>query len=352
MRTRLACFGLCLLTGLACQPKKKPDTATGTRTPVAVLSRADYALGDSISITLTRPARQLSAALAGRMALVGQPAPNRLAIKADVDKVGLYQLIIGGVEANNSVFADTLQVEIRSNIVPADRGYVVLQTYPHDTASFTQGLEFHRGVLYESTGLNGQSRLMRIDLNTGVALQTDSLPNQHFGEGITIVRDKIYQLTWTSGLCFRYNLDFTPDKTFTYHTQGWGLTHRDTTLIMSDGSRNLYLYTPDLKRVGELSVYDDKGPVTNLNELEYMNGYVFANIWQTNHIAQIELATGRLVAYLNMARILPPGIDTKENVLNGIAYEPTENALYVTGKNWPTLIKIRLDSKKPGKLAL
>gem|GEM_PF-190580 len=354
MSNRFVGMGCLLLIGLACQPKKKSETEAPVagRTPVAVLSKATYSLGDSIPITLTRPASQLSVRWNAQPAPFRQLSGNLLTIKMIAEKVGWQQLIVNGTEPNKGTFSDTLQVELRSNIVPAERGYAVLTTYPHQTGSFTQGLEFHRGELYESTGLNGQSRLMKINRKTGVALKTDSLPNQHFGEGITIVNDKIYQLTWTSGLCFRYNLDFTPDKTFTYHTQGWGLTHRDSTLLLSDGSNKLYFYTPDLKRVGELPVYDDKGPVTNLNELEYVNGYVFANIWQSNRIAQIELATGRVVAYLNMERILPPGIDTKENVLNGIAYEPTENALYVTGKNWPTLVKIRVDGLgkgKPGK---
>ncbi len=357
MINRFVGIGCLLLIGLACQPKKKleTDTPVEDRTPVAVLTTATYALGDSIPITLTRPASQLSVSLAGRLVRVSQRYTTRLSVKAGVAQVGLYPLIIRGKDAKKEPFSDTLQVELRSDIMPTARGYTVLKTYPHQISSFTEGLEFYRGGLYESTGLNGQSRLLKINRETGIPVRSLPLPNQYFGEGITIVGDKIYQLTWTSGLCFRYNMDFTPDKTFIYHTQGWGLTHRDSTLIMSDGSNKLYFYTPDFQKTGELFVYDDKGPVTNLNELEYVNGYVFANIWETNRIAQIELATGRVVAYLNMAPILPPGIDTKENVLNGIAYEPTENAFYVTGKNWPTLVKIRLDAlktNKPGKLVL
>lgn len=345
-------MGCLLLIGLSCQPEKKSETEVpiAGRTPVAVLSKSTYALGDSISITLVRPASQLSVNWAGQIVPFRQSSSNLLTIKTVARKVGWHQLIVSGKEPNKGTFSDTLLVELRSNIVPAEREYAVLTTYPHQTGSFTQGLEFHLGYLYESTGLNGQSRIMKINRQTGDVLQTVSLPNQHFGEGITIVRDKIYQLTWTSGLCFRYKLDFTPDKTFTYYTQGWGLTHHDSTLIMSNGSNKLHFYTPDFQKTGELSVYDDKGPVAKLNELEYVNGYVFANIWETNRIAQLELSTGRVLAYLDMARISPPGIDTKENVLNGIAYEPTENALYVTGKNWPMLFKLRVDGLGKGKL--
>jgi len=352
MIKRFVGMGCLLLIGLSYQPKKKSETEVSVagRTPVAVLSKSTYALGDSISITLVRPASQPSVNWAGQLVPFRQSSSNILTIKTVAEKVGWHQLIVSGKEPNKGTFSDTLLVELRSNIVPAEREYAVLLTYPHHTGSFTQGLEFRKGYLYESTGLNGQSRIMKINRQTGVALQTVSLPNQYFGEGITILRDKIYQLTWTSGLCFRYKLDFTHDKTFTYFTQGWGLTHHDSTLIMSNGSNKLHFYTPDFQKTGELSIYDDKGPVTNLNELEHVNGYVFANVWQTNKIVQINLATGRVIAYLNMERILPPGIDPKENVLNGIAYEPTENAFYVTGKNWPTLVKIRVEGMRKNKL--
>jgi len=183
---------------------------------------------------------------------------------------------------------------------------------------------------------------MKVDLTTGTIQQSVSLPEQHFGEGITILGNHVYQLTWTSGQCFRYTKDLVLNQTFTYHTQGWGLTHRDTTLIMSDGSNRLTFYTPNLKRTGELAVYDDKGPVVNLNELEYINGYVLANVWQTNRIVQIDQATGNVVGELSMEAILPAGLNTKENVLNGLAYRLEEGALYVTGKNWPSLFKLQV----------
>ncbi|MVM37095.1 hypothetical protein GO730_04480 [Spirosoma sp. HMF3257] len=147
------------------------------------------------------------------------------------------------------------------------------------------------------------------------------------------------------GVCFRYTLDFVLDKTYSYPTQGWGLTHTDSMLIQSDGSNKLYFLTPDFQRKGELVVYDNMGPVMNLNELEYVNGYIYANIWQTNRIIQIDSKSGKVVGDLDMTGILPTNIDTKANVLNGIAFQPTENAFYITGKNWPTLTKIQLKNK-------
>ena len=254
----------------------------------------------------------------------------------------MHQLLVSGVTSASASFSDTLNLEMWSDIVPENIAYSVLKTYPHQPTSFTQGLEFYKGVLYESTGLNGQSNLMQVDVQTGAIRKSVPLANQYFGEGLTIVNDKIYQLTWTSGVCFRYNMNFSLDRTFTYHTQGWGLTHRDTTLILSDGSNKLFFLSPTVQPLGELNVYDNKGPVKNLNELEYVDGYVFANVWQTNRIVQIDIKTGKVVGNLNMEAILPKTIDTNENVLNGIAYLPTENAFYITGKKWPTLFTLRL----------
>jgi glutamine cyclotransferase len=183
---------------------------------------------------------------------------------------------------------------------------------------------------------------MKIDLLTGSMLQSISLPAPYFGEGITIVNNHIYQLTWTSGQCFQYSMDMTLKKTHAYHTQGWGLTHQDSTLIVSDGSNRLFFYTPSFQKTGELMVYDNQGPVMNLNELEYIDGYVLANVWQTNRIVQIDLKSGKVIGELMIDPSLQPGVDSKENVLNGIAHRASESALYITGKNWPTLYKIKV----------
>lgn len=312
------------------------------RPAVASLARPAYPTGDSVLIHLSRPLTQLMVTWDGQSVPATRTDADTLAVPTANRKTGLHQLVVRGITTDKELLSDTLLVELLSDVVPTELRYSVLKTYPHQASSFTQGLEFYGGHLYEGTGLNGQSQLMEIDLPTGKPLRAVTLPEQHFGEGITVVKDKFYQLTWTSGLCFRYNADFVLEKTFTYPTQGWGLTHRDTTLILSDGSNKLYFYTPDFRRTAEVSVYDITGPVTNLNELEYVDGYVFANIWQTNRIIQIDPASGKVVGYLNMERTLPTGIDTKQNVLNGIAHQPTDNTLYVTGKNWPVLVKIRL----------
>lgn len=339
----MKCVVALVLIGLlstACQQKTKTETS---EPPITVLAQPAYQLGDTLSIQLSTALSQVSVQWDNLQAIPDQPIDNSLNLSSKGKTIGLHQLIVNGTTAAKEPVHDTLTVELWSDIKPQQLTYSVLQTYPHQASSFTQGLAFYKGVLYEGTGLNGQSKLMKIDVKTGSILQSVPLPEEYFGEGITVVNDRIYQLTWTSGRCFRYTMDMTLEKTFTYHTQGWGITHRDTTLIVSDGSNRLSLYSLDFQKTGELVVYDDKGPVMNLNELEYVNGYILANVWKTNRIVLIDPVSGKVIGELNIDPTLPKGIDTKENVLNGIAYQGTENALFITGKNWPSLFRIQVN---------
>lgn len=342
-------FLLIILAGLSvitCKQKKDESTSATVdeKQLIASLPKTTYTLGDTIVIQLNQPLSEATVSLDDVGTPLVQKSATSLSIHSGGEKIGLHRLVVRGKTAANTVNADTLSVEFWSDVNPRSVTYTVLKTYPHQATNFTQGLEFYKGALYESTGLNGQSKLMQIDLATGSTIKSVPLDSQYFGEGITIMNDRIYQLTWTSGVCFQYTMDFKLAKTFAYPTQGWGLTHTDSTLIQSDGSNKLYFLSPDFKRKGELVVYDNMGPVMNLNELEYVNGYVYANVWQTNRIVQIDIKSGKVVGNLNMEGIRPTNIEN-ENVLNGIAFQPTENAFYVTGKNWPTLTKIQLKTK-------
>ena len=276
-------ISLFLLFNIACQKTSKTHTDSMKR-PVAVLAKATCVLGDSIEIQLSKPLTQVAVDWDGKPVSINYRAANQLFIGSTGKNIGLHQLIVRGTTPEKEKTADTLIVELWSDIKPQKLHYSVLQTYPHKVSSFTQGLEFHNGSLYEGTGQNGQSKLMKVDLSTGAIIQSVALPTQYFGEGITIVNKRIYQLTWTSGQCFQYSMNLALEKTFTYHTQGWGITHRETTLIVSDGSNRLTFYTPDFRKTNELLVYDNEGPVMNLNELEYIDGYLLANVWQTNRI--------------------------------------------------------------------
>ena len=223
--------------------------------------------------------------------------------------------------------------------------FTIVNTYPHDRRAFTQGLVFTDGVLFEGTGLRGQSTLRRVNLQTGTVLQRHVLPASFFGEGITVFDNHIIQLTWQAQLGFVYDKDtFAQVATFTYPTEGWGLTHDGARLIMSDGTSTLYLLAPEtFVEVGRLHVHDENGPVTRLNELEYVRGEIYANVWQTDRIARINPDTGQVVGWIDLTGLLDPRDQQPQvDVLNGIAYDAVHDRLFVTGKLWPRLFEIRL----------
>lgn len=223
--------------------------------------------------------------------------------------------------------------------------YEVVNAYPHDSAAFTQGLIYMDGVLYESTGLYGQSSVREVDLETGAVLQLASPPGEVFGEGLTDWDETLVQLTWQDGVGFVYNrADFTTLDTFNYATEGWGLTQDGEQLIMSDGSATLYFLDPETFEVrSTLEVSDQGKPVIMLNELEYIRGEIFANIWRTDRIARIDSETGNVTGWIDLSGLLPDEEKTANtNVLNGIAYDPASDRLFVTGKLWPKLYEIRL----------
>ncbi len=229
-----------------------------------------------------------------------------------------------------------------------EQTYRVINTYPHDPAAFTQGLVFDNGVLYEGTGLEGQSTLRKVDLASGAVLQRYDLPAEVFGEGITLFNDRIIQLTWISRKGYVYaKADFTLLREWSYPTEGWGLTHDNQRLIMSDGSATIYFRDPEtFEEIGTIAVYDERGPVLNLNELEYVEGEIFANIWQTDRIARIDPATGAVRGWIDLSGLLGPEDRAQPvDVLNGIAYDPASRRLFVTGKLWPKLFEIELVDK-------
>jgi glutamine cyclotransferase len=221
--------------------------------------------------------------------------------------------------------------------------YNVFNVYPHDSNAFTQGLVFENGILYESTGLYGQSTLRRVELETGKILQSYALPDQFFGEGITIFGDKIIQLTWQSNKGFVYDkFSFDLLQEFSYPTEGWGITHNGSQLIMSDGTATLYfLNTETFEIVGQVNVYDTN-PVTKLNELEYIKGEVYANIWQEEKIAIINPQTGQVKAWIDLTNLRSIGNQGSGDVLNGIAYDAENDRFFITGKKWSKLFEIEL----------
>jgi glutamine cyclotransferase len=244
---------------------------------------------------------------------------------------------------NNST--SQIRLEPRAVDQAPTYGYRVVNLYPHDPNAFTQGLVFADGFLFEGTGLHGRSSLRKVDLATGTILQYSNLPARFFGEGVTVYHRRVIQLTWRANLGFIYDKDtFRLIETFNYPTEGWGITHDGEHLIMSDGTSTLYLLDPaTYKEVGLLKVHDRKGPVSDLNELEYVQGLIFANVWKTDKIAQISPRTGEVVGWIDLRGLLTPedGVQPVD-VLNGIAYDQVNKRLFVTGKLWPKLFEIEL----------
>jgi glutamine cyclotransferase len=224
-------------------------------------------------------------------------------------------------------------------------GYEVVAEYPHDPEAYTQGLVIVDGVLYEGTGLEGRSSLRRVDLETGEVLQRTEIDDEHFGEGVAVVGDRIYQLTWQTGTCFVYDREtFEPIETFTYETEGWGLTTDGKRLVMSDGTDRIVFRDPEtFEETGHIDVRDGDVPVPYLNELEFIDGEIWANVYTTDWIARIDPATGNVTGWIDLTGLLdlPPG-SAPVDVLNGIAQDPDTGRIYVTGKLWPTLFEIEL----------
>jgi glutaminyl-peptide cyclotransferase len=228
-------------------------------------------------------------------------------------------------------------------------GYHVVHSYPHDSTAFTQGLLYRDGFLYESTGLNGQSTLRKVALETGQVVQRHVVNPQFFAEGLVDWKDELIQLTWRSQVGFIYGLDtFAEKRTFTYRGEGWGLTRDDARLIMSDGSAELRFLDPStFRELSRVSVTDVGRPVLELNELEYVRGEIYANVWQTDRIARIDPATGRVTGWIDLAGLLPAGARrSPDAVLNGIAWDAKGNRLFVTGKLWPMLYEITVGERR------
>ncbi len=246
-----------------------------------------------------------------------------------------------GTEGNN--FKD---FEIVSDIIPEKYSIEVVKAHPHNTTFFTEGLEIKDGFLYESTGENGKSALYKLNLTTGKVLQSYKLENKYFGEGITILNDKIYQLTYKTQKGFIYDLkNMAVIDSFKFEsTEGWGMTNDGKNLIMSDGTNTLtYLDPQSLKPVRKLQVSDNKGIVNSINELEYSDGYIYANVWTQNYLIKIDTSSGKVVQQIDLSKVfdLLPGPKDKIDVLNGIAIDPVTKKMYVTGKYYSSLFEIK-----------
>jgi glutamine cyclotransferase len=234
---------------------------------------------------------------------------------------------------------------IYSDVVPEKKGYKVTKAYPHDREAFTQGLVYDKGIFFEGTGQNTGSSLREVELETGRVIRQHNLDDSLFGEGITLYRDRIYQVTWENRVGFVYEKStFNLINKIYYSTQGWGLTTIDDKIVMSDGTNILYFFEPEMFTVvSRIEVYDNEKKVDQLNELEFINGEIWANIWMTDLIARIDPVSGKVLSYVDLKGILPASErNTDTDVLNGIAYDQANKRIFVTGKRWPKLYEIKV----------
>ncbi len=271
---------------------------------------------------------------------------DQLSFDSKAMPVGFQSLLVKVQLSDGTTETHHLTIQVLSDIIPTKYSYRLVKKYPHDTDSYTQGLFFHQDTLYEGTGNWEDSELHKIDWRTGKVLSRQALGNNEFGEGITIWNDKIYQLTWKARKGYVYDLNFKRTNSFNYPTEGWGLTTMGDTLVMSSGSNYLHFKNPfDFSEYASIQVYDQDGPVDSLNELEYVDGKIWANVYQEDYIAIIDPTTGKVTGKLDLTGIFDRSSYHQEvDVLNGIAYHPDTQTYFVTGKWWPYLYEIQISS--------
>ncbi|NLD62756.1 MAG: glutaminyl-peptide cyclotransferase [Bacteroidales bacterium] len=229
-----------------------------------------------------------------------------------------------------------------SDISPVTYRYRVINRYPHDRRAYTQGLLYDDGFFFEGTGQQGESSLRKVEVETGRVISQVNLDGSLFGEGVALLEDRLYQLTWTSKVGFVYEKETLRQiNRIYYQTQGWGLTTAGDSLVMSDGTNVIWFLDRDFNVLSSVTVWDNKGMVDNLNELEMIDGELWANIWQTDRIARIDPVTGKVLGYVELNNLLPRSDRAPEtDVLNGIAWDEKDRRLFVTGKYWPWLYEI------------
>lgn len=326
----------------------------GSRKPVTSISfqntGKEFRVGDRITISLKTRVR--GGSLRKTELFVGQKSvftssnmESSYVLETSGLNPGTHQVKVvatkdDGEEGEN--YADLL---LLSDVKPVKYGYKIVKSYAHNPSHFTQGLQIIDGVLYEGTGQEGKSGIFKENLGTGKILQQHKLEDQYFGEGITILNGKLYQLTYKSRIGFVYDANtFDLLKTWSFKSaEGWGLTNDGTSLIMSDGTEYLtYIDPTTFNVIKTIQVCDDAKVIKNLNELEYIKGEIWANVWLTNQIVRIDPKTGKVTGEIDLTGLEGLHQNSEEDVLNGIAYDPAKDKIYVTGKLWPKLYEINL----------
>jgi glutamine cyclotransferase len=272
------------------------------------------------------------------------PSNTSINIPTTNVKVGEMRIRLSYTDSKGNIKNDSRTVVLFSDIQPEYKTASIVKEFPHDPTSYTQGLEFYNGFLFEGTGQRGSSLIAEVDLTTGDIKRKFELDAAYFGEGISILNDTIYQLTYTSSVCKVYDLGFNEITEYNYNGQGWGLCNDGSSLIMSNGSSELVWRDPKSFNITKtLQVFDNNKEVVNLNELELINGNLYANIYTEKKIVEIDTATGKVLSYIDCNALVVDGQVPGADVLNGIAYDAKTEKLYMTGKLWPKLYEVNID---------
>lgn len=342
------------VTTFSCSSKSEKRARKPVSTITVQPEKAQYICGEKVSVNVKTKLRD------GELKSVNLYLQNKLIKESneldftekdiELKEVGTVSIGVHAEKTDGLKNTRSKAITVLSDIKPAQFSYQVLNNYPHLTTSYTQGLEYHNGFIYEGTGEKGHSRLMKIDVSTGKPLQVFEMDDKYFGEGITILNNKIYQLTYRAQKGFVYDLEtLAVIDSFTYASpEGWGLANDGKNLIMSDGTHVLTWISPDdFSVVKKLQVGNDRTLMANLNELEYVNGFIYANVYTSDYIVKIDAATGKIVEEINMAGIINLYHKQGERIdyLNGIAYDAENDRMFVTGKLYSRLFEVKFISK-------
>lgn len=291
---------------------------------------------------------RLEAKLDGEVIQSWENPTSNVTLEFVPNKVGTFSLELVATLKDGKLQTDSRMIRILSDNPPKLLQASIIGEYNHDVESFTQGLEFYKNELYESSGLYGKSKIKQVNLTNGETLRKIGLDANYFGEGITILNDKIYQLTWQKGKCFTYEFkdEFIIKDEFTYVGEGWGLCNNGEELIMSNGTEFIVFRDPEtFAEIRRIQVYNDRAAFGYLNELEYIDGKIYANVYQTNIVIAIDPATGRVLEQINCDELMKRGRGNGD-VLNGIAQDPS-GRIFMTGKNWPKLFEVKFTEVLP-----
>jgi len=347
---------LSLITFMSCE-----QSNSHSRRPVTSFllepQKKSYKFGEEVKVNLQTKIKDgslnsVEISIDGKQILTSKNLTNSIYYKTAEFGVGKHIIKVTANKADGVSGDNFEEILVTSDIEPIQYNYQIVATYPHDSKHFTQGLEFHNNLFYEGTGQEGASSIYQVDLKTGRELKKYKLEDQYFGEGITILNDKIYELTYKHQIGFVYDLtSFKLLKTWSYKSkEGWGLTNDGQSLIMSDGTENIIYIQPDtFQEIKRIQVSDEHNVIKNLNELELIKGEIWANIWTTDDIVIIDPKTGKVVGKVNLTGLSGSIVESQPeqiDVLNGIAWNPVTDKIYVTGKLWPKLFEIKLIKKE------